>query len=113
MQSDWHNLGDVLYRKWHVYDMGWTHENVQIDNFHVCGAQFGGPLAMIRDDRKASGSTSNEDMKGKLYIYTSSGCRVAAVGWDGSKRVAGMGWSDQEQLVIVLDDGMCSYTKLH
>ena len=59
---------------------------------------------MIRDDRKPAGS-SNEEMKGKLLIYTSSGLLIAQVAWDTSKRVAGMGWSDQEQLVIVLDDG--------
>ena len=102
MQADWHNLGEVLYRKWHVYDMGWEEEGIQIENYFVCGAQFGGPVAMIRDDRK---NTATAEEKGKLRIYTSSGIKIAEVDWDSSRKVAGMGWSDLEQLVIVLDDG--------
>lgn len=74
---------------------------MQIDGYHVCGAQFGGPLAMIRDERKVS----TEEIKSRLRIFTSSGLSIADVEWDASKRVAGMGWSDQEQLIIVLEDG--------
>ena len=102
MQADWHNLGEVLYRKWHVYDMGWQNEAMQIENFQVCGAQFGGPIAMIRDNRKSS---TSEDGKAKLRIFTSSGLKIAEVDWDSSRKVIGMGWSDLEQLVMVLDDG--------
>ena len=100
MQLDWHNLGEVLYRKWHVYDMGWQSESLQIENFHVCGAQFGGPIAFISNIKK-----TGEEAKTKLKIFTSSGVRIAEVDWDASKRVVGMGWSDLEQLVVVLDDG--------
>ena len=116
MQGDWNALGDVLYRKWHVYDMGWG-ENMQIEDFHVCGAPFGGPLALIRDDRKPQGSPNS---KPKLRIFTSSGNIIAEVlvivfvalfvifscqiEWS-DRRVVGMGWSDQEQLVVVLEDG--------
>lgn len=98
MQADWHNLGEVLYRKWHVYDMGWQDHTIQIENYLVCGAQFGGPLAMIS-------KIVTPEEKSKLRIFTSSGLRIAEVDWDSSRKVAGMGWSDLEQLVIVLDDG--------
>ena len=110
-QTNWHNLGDVLYRKWHVYDMGWNQpggDKMKIENFKVCGSQFGGPLAMIRDERKNAG----EDLKSKLWIYTSSGNKIAEVDW-GSKQVAGMGWSDLEQLVVVLEDGNVLIYDIH
>lgn len=98
---EWNALGDVLYRKWKVYDMihGWG-SNMKIENYQIEGAQFGGPLAMIKDDRKST----NDDNKAKLLLYTSSGNKIAELDWD-NKRVAGMGWNDQEQLVVVLEDG--------
>ena len=76
MQSDWNALGEVLYRKWHVYDMGWG-ENMQVDDFHMCGAPFGGPIAVIRDDKK--NSISNDGSKSKLRIFTSSGRIIGEV----------------------------------
>jgi len=101
MINEWNALGDVLYRKWKVYDMtqGWG-DKIKIENYQIEGAQFGGPLAMIRDDRKSP----NDENKAKLLLYTSSGNKIAELEWD-NKRVAGMGWNDQEQLVIVLEDG--------
>lgn len=106
--ADWNALGDVLYRKWNVYDMGWG-EKVKIEDFLICGAPFGGPLAMIRDDRKKS---EDDLTPPKLWIYTSSGIKIAEVDWN-NKRVAGMGWSDQEYLVTVLEDGNVLLYDIH
>jgi vacuolar protein sorting-associated protein 16 len=77
MQGDWNALGEVLYRKWHVYDMGWG-EKMQIDDYIVCGAPFGGPLATIRDDKRLQYLPS-DGTKTKIRIYTSSGRKIAEV----------------------------------
>ena len=107
MYTDWHSLGDVLYRKWHVYDMLWKDKkDFNMHNFQVCGAPFGGPLAIIKDDMKGNlGSNPPTVIESKLWIYSSSGNRLAEVALD-SKRIAGCGWNDQEQLVTVQEDGM-------
>lgn len=76
MYADWHALGDLLYRKWHVYDMEWG-ENMNIDEYMICGAPFGGPLAMIRDDKKLI--PVGADMRAKLWIFTSAGQMLAQV----------------------------------
>jgi hypothetical protein len=102
MQADWHNLGDALYRKWHVYDMGLHSEGFQLDNYTICGAQYGGPIAMINDDKKGN---LNEENGKKLLIFKSSGLKISEIEWDLSRRVVGMGWSDEEQLLVVLEDG--------
>lgn len=103
MLSDCHPLGAILYRKWHVYDMTWG-DNKRLDNYIVSGAPFGGPIAMIPDNRNRS--TSNE-MKEKLTICTSSGGNIAQIEWN-DKQVIGMGWTDQENLVTVTDEGKFS-----
>jgi hypothetical protein len=126
MQNDWHSLGEVSYRKWHVYDMEWQGSSNtpqkdgnagitddSLNNCIVCGAQFGGPLAVIKDTRKQSnakdsgstGPSSSIAQEGKLKIYTSAGSKMAEVNWDPNKKIVGMGWSDLENLVVVLDDG--------
>lgn len=107
--ADWHSLGEVPYRKFPVYEtMGWA-DTIQIEDYIVCGANFGGPLALLTSNRKttqkssASGEVSG-DTKSRLSFYTSSGNKIVDIDWD-NKRVAGMGWSDREELVVVLEDG--------
>lgn len=130
--SDWHSLGDALYRKWSVYDMEWNLEQMGIENYRMCGSSLGGPLAMVCDERRftsgseqasinsgnASTSTtsSSSSSSGNLYIYTSSGKLISSVAWDATKQlseIVGMGWSDHEQLVIVLDSGRVLIHDIH
>jgi vacuolar protein sorting-associated protein 16 len=107
--SDWHSLGEVPYRKFPVYEtMGWA-DTIQIEDYIVCGSNFGGPLALLKSNRKTTqkSSVTGEvpgDMKSRLSLYTSSGNKIVDIDWD-NKRVAGMGWSDREELVVVLEDG--------
>ena len=68
----------------------------------VC-ARYGGPIAMVRDDRKLvviQGATT----KPVVRIFTAAGEALAAFMWDHG-RIAGMGWSNQEDLLIVEDHG--------
>lgn len=51
---------------------------MQIDDFIVCGAPFGGPLAVIRDDKRLQYLPS-DGKKTKIRIFTSSGRKIAEV----------------------------------
>ena len=105
MFTDWHPLGQVLYRKWNVYDMAWN-SNIKLENFIVCGAPYGGPIAMILDVKKNSAlSPEMEAMKSKLFVKTSSGNSIAEIDWENDKPIVGMGWSDLEHLITVLENG--------
>lgn len=104
--SDWHSLGEVPYRKFPIYEtMGWA-DDIQIEDFTVCGATFGGPLAFLKSNRKATHKTvqSTGSLKPILSMYTSSGNKIVDIDWD-NRKVAGMGWSDREELIVVLEDG--------
>jgi len=128
MLVDWHSLGEVLYRKWQVYDMGWG-EDFNIDDYIMCGAPFGGPLALIKaEDNKnkqivvtnatkeankaAEGSADSNEYKHfkDLWIFSTAGKLLAEVEFGVSRVqniVVAMHWTDEEQLLVVLIDGSC------
>ncbi len=111
MFQDWHPLGQILYRKWHVYDMSWD-PKIKLENFIVCGAPFGGPIAMMLDIKKANLQPEMEIFHNKLLIKTSSGNHISTIDWD-DKPIVGMGWSDQEHLITVLENGCVKLFDIH
>ena len=45
--SDWNPLGkDIYYRKFELNSMLWT-EDINLNDFNVCAAPFGGPIGDI------------------------------------------------------------------
>lgn len=119
MLVDWHPLGEVIYRKWNVYDMGWG-EDFNIDHYMICGATFGGPIAFIKNKKTkitttSSNSNEDEDNNIELSIYTSSGRLLSSISINaksGSK-IIGLGWSDDEQLMITFVDGNVIIYSIH
>jgi hypothetical protein len=77
--GDWHSVGSDYYRKVELYSMGWTGAQVDIENFSIVGASFGGPLAIIRDDKKFLKVTQNVPVKPIINIYTSSGTLISSI----------------------------------
>ena len=79
--SDWHVLGDVNYRKVSIYEeMAWA--SLDLENYVVSGAPYGGPIALIRDDTAASEtapSVSSAAKKEKISIYTAAGKKISDV----------------------------------
>ena len=125
--ADWHTLGQVNYRKWAVYEhgeMGWNMhgERLNVEDYTLYGAPFGGPLAMIKVDSdgvsenvtsvSSGSSVANSAGGSKVLVFTASGKKISEIDLlevktnsDIKSRIAGIGWSDQEQLIIVLEDG--------
>ena len=129
--ADWHSLGDALYRKWGIYDMQWDQESFSddfvLENFRMCGSSLGGPLAMISNANRRANSNdastaesqppaSSSGSGSRLYIYTSSGALISEIEWGATKHlseIAGMGWSDHEQLVTVMTTGRVLLYDIH
>ena len=76
----------------------------------VACARYGGPIAMVRDDRKLV-VVQGAATKPVVRVFTAAGRALAAFMWDRG-RVAGMGWSNQEDLLIVEDTGQVFCTAL-
>jgi len=129
MLVDWHPLGEVIYRKWNVYDMGWG-DDFNIDDYMICGATFGGPIAFIKNKEiditttttTNSGTNTNtntinndEEYSLDLIIYTSSGRLLSSISINpkSKSKIIGLGWSDDEQLIITFVDGNVIIYNIH
>jgi hypothetical protein len=86
---------------------------------------------MIRDDKKVLLLQKQQPIKPTIYMYTSAGKLIEQIQvlfpeiilsksmhidfslqWDKGRIVA-LGWTDQEQLVVVTDDGSVRLYPLH
>ncbi|CAH3134282.1 unnamed protein product [Porites lobata] len=108
---DWNPLGKVFYRKVELYSMEWQ-DAMDLSRFIVSAAPFGGPIALIRDDKhfaRVQGSAINKPI---IHIFSSAGRELATVKWDGGPIVQ-MGWSITEDLLCVADDGTVMVYDIH
>lgn len=71
--------------------------------YRVAAARFGGPIAMIRDDRQMV-AVSGGMTQPVLRVYTAAGTLLSAFVWDKGPIVA-MDWTDSEDLMVVQPDG--------
>ncbi|KAI8983029.1 Vps16, N-terminal region-domain-containing protein [Pilobolus umbonatus] len=78
----------------------------------IAGAQYGGPIAMIRDDKKVLLLQKQQPIKPIIYIYTSAGKLIEQIQWDKG-RIVSLGWTDQEKLVVVTEDAIVRLYTLH
>ncbi|KAM7431228.1 Vacuolar protein sorting-associated protein 16 [Porites harrisoni] len=91
--------------------MEWQ-DAVDLSQFIVSAAPFGGPIALIRDDKhfaRVQGSAINKPI---IHIFSSAGRELATVKWDGGPIVQ-MGWSVTEDLLCVADDGTVMVYDIH
>lgn len=60
LADDWTSLGEVQYRKIHLYDLGWADdEERRLDRNLVTVSKLGGAVAMVRDETKLLKVTHN------------------------------------------------------
>lgn len=110
--SDWHPLGAILYRKWAAYlykdENAILNQTTKLEEYAICGAPYGGPIALV----SLPASTTNGPPQ-RLILSTSSGLKLADAplihesGGPNAKGkvVIGVGWTNQEHFVTVIDDG--------
>lgn len=123
--NDWHPLGAIFLRKWSAYKYDPTSNNssskngsilnpsINFDDFIVCGAPYGGPIAFVTLPK------ANQNSPQRLYICSPAGKQFADVKLtsdsinnsksQSSRLVVGIGWTESEHVAIVMDDGLiCS-----
>ncbi|CAG8511137.1 12226_t:CDS:10 [Acaulospora morrowiae] len=108
--TDWIQLQDRFYRKQEIYTMIWKH--MDLSKYMIAGAPYGGPIAMIRDDKKVLLLQKQQPVKPTIYLYTSAGKLMEQLQWDKG-RIVTMGWTDTEQLIVVLEDGTVRLYDIH
>ncbi|KXS16595.1 hypothetical protein M427DRAFT_110909 [Gonapodya prolifera JEL478] len=110
--ADWLLLGSTFYRRTQLYSMGWG--PTDLSNYQVAVCQFGGPIALIRNDRKlmllqpgAAGPTSistSATLVPTMFFYTSSGKLIHSFAWT-RPRLVRMAWTESEKLIACCEDG--------
>lgn len=100
--GDWNPLGDAFYRKLELYSMEaqWQ-SKADIPKCKVAAAPFGGPIALMRDDRK---SQAPSNRKPDIFIFTASGKPISIIKWQ-SGHLLDIGWSSTEDLLCIQRDG--------
>lgn len=109
--AEWQSLHNRFYRKQEIYNMCW--QNIDLSRHKVACSRFGGPIAIIRDDSKIV-QLRAESARPRLLIFSASGVLLASAPWDrpGGKLV-GLGWTDDEILICVVQDGSISQYNVH
>jgi vacuolar protein sorting-associated protein 16 len=116
--ADWLYLGEILYRKWSVYDINWGQRGSagldHIDSHKVYGSSYGGPLAFIPNgllssrngiDGAVDDAEEQDEQNCTILILTSSGNRISEIVMKDGMVIAGAGWNDQEQLMLITAEG--------
>ena len=76
--------------------------NVSVRRSVAC-APYGGPVALVRDDRKIVPVTGGAT-KPVVTTYTAAGVRLGAFVWERS-RIMGMAWTSEEDLMLLEQSG--------
>ncbi|GAB1867828.1 Vacuolar protein sorting-associated protein 16 homolog [Camponotus japonicus] len=102
LTADWFPLGrDVYFRKFELYPISFQQE-VSFNNLLVA-APYGGSIAVTRNPKKlVKVQGANKPL---ILLYTSSGKLTARLQWSSGQLIS-FGWSQQEELLCVQDDGM-------
>lgn len=81
--------------------MAWQNE-INMENVSVAVAQYGGPIALIRDRKKFVKVQGIG--KPVISIYSASGKIISSIVWS-SGQIIQLGWSSTEDLLCIQDDG--------
>ncbi|GIY07057.1 vacuolar protein sorting-associated protein 16 homolog [Caerostris extrusa] len=100
--ADWTPLGkNIYYRKIELYSMQWE-DQVNLSDFIIAAAPFGGPIALSQDRKKLQKVQFVN--KSNIHIFSASGQAISTIKWNSGPLVQ-MGWSSSEDLICVLEDG--------
>ncbi|XP_038186849.1 vacuolar protein sorting-associated protein 16 homolog isoform X2 [Arvicola amphibius] len=107
--ANWNPLGDsAFYRKYELYSMDWDLKE-ELKDCLVAAAPYGGPIALLRNCWRKEKAAS---VRPVLEIYSASGVPLATLLWKSGPVVA-LGWSAEEELLCVQEDGAVLVYGLH
>ncbi|KAF6089760.1 VPS16 core subunit of CORVET and HOPS complexes [Phyllostomus discolor] len=107
--ANWNPLGEsAFYRKYELYSMDWDLKE-ELRDYLVAAAPYGGPIALLRNPWQKEKAAS---IRPVLEIYSASGMPLASLLWK-SGPVVSLGWSAEEELLCVQEDGVVLVYGLH
>eukprot|EP00698_Gefionella_okellyi_P023700 TRINITY_DN8167_c0_g1_i1.p1 TRINITY_DN8167_c0_g1~~TRINITY_DN8167_c0_g1_i1.p1 ORF type:complete len:850 (-),score=211.21 TRINITY_DN8167_c0_g1_i1:1962-4364(-) len=76
---------------------------MDLSQYLIAAAPFGGPIALIRDTNQIIDITRSST-RPQMQVFSSAGLQLSAFAWERG-HIVKLGWSHEESLVVVLDDG--------
>ncbi|KAF2189089.1 vacuolar protein sorting-associated protein 16 [Zopfia rhizophila CBS 207.26] len=101
--ANWEKVGDKFYRKVQLYTAVFD-QDLELENYNVVGAQYSGAIAIYRDEEKIHTYRGSQAAKSSIDIYSCAGKLIRRINWDRGS-IKGLGWSDDEKLLVVTEDG--------
>uniref|UniRef100_A0A452T5J6 Vacuolar protein sorting-associated protein 16 homolog n=1 Tax=Ursus maritimus TaxID=29073 RepID=A0A452T5J6_URSMA len=95
-------------RKYELYSMDWDLKE-ELRDCLVAAAPYGGPIALLRNPWRKEKAAS---VRPVLEIYSASGLPLASLLWKSGPAVS-LGWSAEEELLCVQEDGVVLVYGLH
>ncbi|CAD7696036.1 unnamed protein product [Ostreobium quekettii] len=108
-EDSWQRCGELEVMWDWLYDMVW--ENVALESMRVACCPYGGPTAMVRDNRKMvllRGATAPPLVR----IFNCAGHEMGRFMWSGTQ-VVSMGWSQEQELLLVDPKGQVRAFSVH
>ncbi|PNY28754.1 vacuolar protein sorting-associated protein 16, partial [Tolypocladium capitatum] len=102
-RADWESVGEKWFRKTQQYTAVFD-QDLDLDNHIIAGASYAGALALWRDDTKLLAHQPGRLSKPAIHIYSLAGKELRSIPWDKGV-IAGLGWSEDESLLVVTADG--------
>ncbi|KAK4456206.1 putative vacuolar protein sorting-associated protein 16 [Podospora aff. communis PSN243] len=101
--AGWEQIGERFYRKIQLYTQVFDLD-LDLDNFIVAGAPYGGAIALYRNEDKLVAFNPAKTSKPSIDIYSCAGKLIRSINWDKGP-IKGLGWSEDEKLLIVTAEG--------
>ncbi|PHH63476.1 hypothetical protein CDD81_5757 [Ophiocordyceps australis] len=102
-RADWESVGDKWFRKTQQYTAVFD-QDLDLDNFIIAGALYAGALAFWRDETKLQAHQPGKSTKPAIDIYSLAGKKLRSIPWEKGL-IKGLGWSEDESLLVVTADG--------
>ncbi|USW50105.1 Putative vacuolar protein sorting-associated protein [Septoria linicola] len=101
--AGWERIGDRFYRKIELYRDVFD-PDLELENYTVSGAPYSGAVALRRDNSKVYTLRGPQSAKATIDIHSCAGKLIRQIQWDKG-HVQCVGWSEDEKLLVVTDDG--------
>lgn len=102
-RAGWEKIGTEFYRRVQLYTSVFD-PDLDLTEYQIAGAPFSGALALYRDTTKVTRYRSNVTNKTTIDIYSCAGKLISRINWEKGV-VKGLGWSEDERLLVVSEDG--------
>lgn len=102
----WERLRDHFYRNIEGYYLQWS--GIDLYEHIISSAPYGGAIAMARNDQQLRVYKGPESRQLSVSIYTGAGALLHKIPWDNG-RIRGLGWSKQEHLIVVSENGSARF----